>query len=161
MSFGFPNLPLLTANFPNRYTSVFLWFMYISLALFGPLLIQQLIICAVAPPKPSDPQAARNWEDAIKATTGGIPLFTTNLYVLAVSFFLNKLFQAIFGRTSDQMIRGTALNVKTALIGAIYHKSLRLGVQGVAKFDKSYVLNLVNVDTEAASISLITSCFKS
>jgi ABC-type multidrug transport system fused ATPase/permease subunit len=151
MSIDLPNSSLFMANFPNRYTSIFLWFISTSLALLGPLLIQQLIICAVVPAKPSGPQAAKYWEDAIKATTGGIPLFTTNLYVLAVYFFFTKLGQTLFGRTADQMTHGMALNIKTALIGAIYQKSLRLGVQGVARFDKGYILNLVNVDTEAAS----------
>lgn len=129
--------------------SAFLWFQYICFAVFTPILIQQLIICAGAPPKPSDPKAAEAWEQVIKTDTGGIPLFTTNLYILAVSFFASKLVQTVCARTADQLTRKTSLNMKTALAGAIYHKSLRMGVQGVSKFDKSYILNLVTVDTEA------------
>jgi ATP-binding cassette, subfamily C (CFTR/MRP), member 1 len=49
------------------------------------------------------------------------------------------------------MIKSTALNVKTALIGAVYKKSLHLGPQGVGRFEKGYILSLVNVDVEAVS----------
>jgi hypothetical protein len=126
--------------------------MSISFALFGPILIQQLIICISAPPKPSTPQGAEKWKQEIEAITGGIPLFTAHLYILALSFFSAKVLQSICGRTSDQLIRGTALNIKTALVGAVYRKSLRLGVQGVGKFEKGYILNLINVDVEAVSV---------
>jgi len=121
------------------------------MGLFCPILIQQLIIAASAPERPNTPDGAKAYDDAIKQITGGVPLFTPTLWVLALSLFATKIFQTIFGRTSENMIKSTALNVKTALIGAVYKKSLRLGPQGVGRFEKGYILNLVNVDAEAVS----------
>lgn len=131
--------------------SALLWFMSILLGLFGPILIQQLIVAASAPARPKDPQGAKAFDDAIKKITGGVPLFTPTLWVLALSLFGSKALQTILGRTSENMIKNTALNVKTALIGAVYKKSLRLGPQGIGRFEKGYILNLVNVDAEAVS----------
>jgi len=91
------------------------------------------------------------FDDAIKQITGGIPLFTPTLWVLALSLFGVKVFQTIFGRTSENIIKSTSLSVKTALIGAVYKKSLRLGPQGIGRFERGYILNLVNVDAEAVS----------
>lgn len=125
--------------------------MSIVLGLFGPILIQQLIIAANAPPRPTDPQGAKMYDDAIKQVTGGVPLFTPTLWILALSLFGSKVLQTILGRTSENMIKSTSLNIKTALVGAVYKKSLRLGPQGIGRFDKGYILNLVNVDAESVS----------
>lgn len=121
------------------------------MGLFGPILIQQLIIAASAPERPKTSEGANMFDDAIKEITGGVPLFTPTLWVLALSLFGTKVFQTISGRTSENMIKNTALNVKTALIGAVYKKSLRLGPRGIGRFEKGYILNLVNVDAEAVS----------
>ena len=133
------------------FASALLWFMSIVLGLFGPILIQQLIIAANAPPRPTDPQGAKMYDDAIKQVTGGVPLFTPTLWILALSLFGSKVLQTILGRTSENMIKSTSLNIKTALVGAVYKKSLRLGPQGIGRFDKGYILNLVNVDAESVS----------
>lgn len=125
--------------------------MSIIFGLFGPILIQQLIIAASAPPRPKDPQGAKAYDDGIKQITGGVPLFTPTLWVLALSLFGSTIFQSVLGRTSENMIKSIALNIKTALIGAVYKKSLRLGPQGVGRFEKGYILNLVNVDAESVS----------
>lgn len=125
--------------------------MYICFALFSPILIQQLIVCVNVPVKPTDAQGAAIWTSVIKGMTGGVPLFTHHLYALALSLFGCKIAQTICGRTADQLIRRVALNVKTALVAAVYRKSLRVGVQGIGRFEKGYILNLVNVDAEAVS----------
>lgn len=142
---------MISSSFISSVTSALLWFLSITLGLFGPILIQQLIVAANAPERPKDPQGAKTFDDAIKQVTGGVPLFTPTLWILALSLFGSKVLQTIFGRTSENMIKSTALNVKTALIGAVYKKSLRLGPQGVGRFEKGYILNLVNVDAEAVS----------
>ena len=121
------------------------------MGLFTPILIQQLIIAASAPERPKTPEGAKAFDDAVKEITGGVPLFTPILWVLALSLFSTKVFRSIFGSTSENMIKSTALNVKTALVGAVYKKSLRLGPQGVSRFEKGYILNLINVDAEAVS----------
>jgi ABC-type multidrug transport system fused ATPase/permease subunit len=131
--------------------SALLWFLSIIMGLFGPILIQQLIVAASAPERPKTPEGAKAFDDAIKQITGGVPLFTPTLWVLALSLFGTKVLQTIFGRTSENMIKSTALNIKTALICAVYKKSLRLGPQGVGRFEKGYILNLVNVDAESVS----------
>ena len=114
------------------------------MGLFGPILIQQLIIATSAPERPTTPDGAKMYDDAIKKITGGVPLFTPTLWILALSLFGTKVLQTIFGRTSKNMIKSITLNIKTGLIGAVYKESLRLGPQG-------YILNLVNVDAEAVS----------
>jgi len=91
------------------------------------------------------------FDDAIKEITGGIPLFTPTIWVLALSLFGVKILQTIFGRTSENIIKNAALSVKTALVGAVYKKTLRLGPQGIGRFEKGYILNLINVDAEAVS----------
>jgi len=133
------------------YSSAFLWFLYISFATFAPLLIQQLIVVVNVPPKPSNPADAAIWTRVIKNMTGGIPLFVHNIYVLAVSLWACKVGQTVAGRTADQLIRRVALNIKTALIGAVYRKSLRMGVQGIGRYEKGKILNLINVDAENVS----------
>ena len=138
-------------SFLFSWTSAFLWLLSIVMSLFGPILIQQLIIAASAPERPSTPEGAKAFDDAIKEITGGVPLFTPTLWILALSLFGTKVFQTVFGRTSENMIKSAALNVKTALIGAVYKKSLRLGPQGVGRFEKGYILNLVNIDAESVS----------
>jgi len=138
-------------SFLFSWISALLWFLSILLGLFGPILIQQLIVAAGAPERPKTPEGAKAFDDAVKEITGGIPLFTTTLWVLALSLFAVKVLQAIFGRTSENIIKSTALSVKTALVGAVYKKSLRLGPQGIGRFEKGYILNLVNVDAEAVS----------
>jgi ABC-type multidrug transport system fused ATPase/permease subunit len=132
-------------------TSALLWFISILFGLFGPILIQQLIIAANAPERPKDPQGAKMFDAGIKEVTGGVPLFTPTLWILALSLFGSKVLQTILGRTSENIIKSTALNIKTALIGAVYKKSLRLGPQGIGRFEKGYIMNLVNVDAEAVS----------
>ena len=133
------------------WASALLWFLSILLGLFGPVLIQQLIVAASAPERPETPEGARIFDDAIKHITGGVPLFTHSLWILALSLFGVKVLQTIFGRTSENIIKSTALSVKTALVGAVYKKSLRLGPQGIGRFEKGYILNLINVDAEAVS----------
>lgn len=123
--------------------------MYICFAVFSPILIQQLIVCSNVPAMPKDAAGAAIWSAAISSMTGGIPLFTSHLYALALALFGCKVVQTICGRTADQLIRRTALNVKTSLVAAVYRKSLRVGVQGIGRFEKGYILNLVNVDAEA------------
>ncbi|KAF8440807.1 P-loop containing nucleoside triphosphate hydrolase protein [Boletus edulis BED1] len=44
-----------------------------------------------------------------------------------------------------------ALDVKTALISAVYKKSLRLSAANNQKYGKGYTMNLVNVDSESVS----------
>ena len=121
------------------------------MGLFGPVLIQQLIVAASAPQRPKTPEGGKIFDNAIKEITGGVPLFTPTLWVPALSLFGTKVFQTIFGRTSESIIKSTALSIKTALVGAVYKKSLRLGPQGIGRFEKGYILNLVNVDAEAVS----------
>jgi hypothetical protein len=118
------------------YTSALLWFFYICFTLFTPLLIQQLIVAVNVPLQPSDPQGAAIWLAVVKGMTGGIPLFTHIEYALALSLFGCKIFQTLAGRSADQLIRRVALNTKTALVGAVYRKSLRIGVQGLGRFEK-------------------------
>jgi len=146
-----PRLIITFGSFLFSLISALLWLFSILLGLFAPILIQQLIVAASAPERPETPEGAKAFDDAIKELTGGIPLFTPTLWVLVLFLFCVKVFQTIFGRTSENMIKSTALSFKTALIGAVYKKSLRLGPQGVGRFEKSYILNLVNVDAEAVS----------
>lgn len=133
------------------YSSALLWFLYIAFATFAPLLIQQLIVVVNVPEKPTDPAGAAIWTNAIKGMTGGIPLFVHNIYILAAALWACKVGQTVAGRTADQLIRRVALNIKTALINAVYRKSLRIGVQGIGRYEKGKILNLINVDAENVS----------
>ncbi|KAF9236623.1 P-loop containing nucleoside triphosphate hydrolase protein [Melanogaster broomeanus] len=44
-----------------------------------------------------------------------------------------------------------AINVKTALISAVYRKTLRLSAESNQKYGKGYIMNLANVDCESIS----------
>ncbi|KAI9462255.1 P-loop containing nucleoside triphosphate hydrolase protein [Boletus coccyginus] len=44
-----------------------------------------------------------------------------------------------------------AMDVKTALISAVYKKSLRLSAENSQKYGKGYIMNLLNVDCESVS----------
>ena len=136
---------------PFSWASALLWLLSTLLGLFAPVLIQQLIVAASAPERPKTPEGAKMFDKAVKEITGGVPLFTPTLWVLVLSLFGAKVLQTILGRTSENMIKSTALSVKTALVGAVYKKCLRLGPQGIGRFEKGYILNLVSVDAEGVS----------
>lgn len=129
-----------------------LWFLSVCSAIIAPLMLQQIIVAAEAPPPPiGNATALAEWTAVIKSDTGGFPLIIYNTYALAGILMGLKLAFTLCGRSSDQLVKRMALDVKTALISAVYKKSLRLSAENNQKYGKGYIMNLVNVDSESVS----------
>lgn len=136
----------------DRMISGILWFFSVCSSILAPLVLQQIIVAASAPPPPKGSAAAlATYNAVIKENTGGFPLITHDTYVLAGFLIGLKLFYTFCGRSSDQFVKRMALNVKTALISAVYKKSLHLSAENSQKYGKGYITNLVNVDCESVS----------
>lgn len=158
-------LPLRCGRFPyidqkygvnlcyvHRFWSGLLWFLSITSLVLAPLFLQQIIVAANAPPAPiNNATALAEWNAAIKENTGGFPLFIDNTYKLGSILLGLKLAGSLCGRSSDQLVKRMALNVKTVLISAVYKKALRVSAESSQMFNKGYVMNLVNVDCESVS----------
>lgn len=115
-------------------------------------MLQQIIVAVNASPPPTgNATALTEYNSIIESTTGGFPLIIYNTYALAGVLMGLKLIYTFCGRTSDQFVKRMALDVKTALISAVYKKSLRLSAENNQKYGKGYILNLVNVDCESVS----------
>ncbi|KAI6120491.1 P-loop containing nucleoside triphosphate hydrolase protein [Pisolithus croceorrhizus] len=118
----------------------------------SPLFLQQVIVAADAPPAPTNNATAlAEWDVVIKENTGGFPLFLDNTYKLGAILLGFKLASTLCGRSSDQLVKRMAMNVKTVLISAVYKKALRLSAESNQKYNKGYTMNLVNVDCESVS----------
>ena len=142
-------------TFPDGYgrliSGVF-WFISICSAILAPLMLQQIIVATNAPPPPiGNATALAEYNSAIESATGGFPLIVYNTYVLGGLLMGLKLIFSFCGRSSDQLVRRMALDVKTALISAVYKKFLRLSAENNQKYGKGYIMNLVNVDCESVS----------
>ncbi|KAF9229004.1 P-loop containing nucleoside triphosphate hydrolase protein [Gyrodon lividus] len=132
--------------------SGFFWLLSIISAILAPLMLQQIIVAANAPLAPTgNATALAEWTAAIEENTGGFPLFVDNTYALGGILIGLKLAFTLFGRSSDQLVKRMALNVKTVLISAVYKKALRLSAESNQKYGKGYIMNLVNVDCESVS----------
>ena len=115
-------------------------------------MLQQITVAAsVSAPPTGNATALAEWTSAIETSTGGFPLIIYNTYVLAGVLLGFKLIFTLCGRSSDQLVKRMALDVKTALISAVYKKSLRLSAENNQKYGKGYIMNLVNVDCESVS----------
>jgi hypothetical protein len=135
-----------------RFISGFLWLISTSSTVAGPLFIQQIIVAAAAPPRPSGPpDAVAKYNQAIMSKTGGTPLFLDSTYAIAGIMFGLKVTYTLCGRACDQIVRRLGLNIKTVLISAVYKKALKLSAKGSQKYSRGYILNLVNVDCESVS----------
>lgn len=136
----------------DRMISGILWFLSICSAILAPLMLQQIIVAAEAPPPPiGNATALAEWTSVIKSDTGGFPLIIYDTYTLGGILMGLKLVFTLCGRSSDQLVKRMALDVKTALISAVYKKSLRLSAESNQKYDKGHIMNLVNVDCESVS----------
>ena len=115
-------------------------------------MLQQIIVATNAPPPPTgNATALVEYNSYIKLQTGGFPLIVYNTYVLAGILMALKLIFSFCGRSSDQLAKRMALDVKTTLISAVYKKSLRLSAEKSQTYGKGYIMNLVNVDCESVS----------
>ena len=136
----------------DRFISGVFWFFSISSAILAPLVLQQIIVATNAPPPPTaNVTALAEYNSYIKSETGGFPLIVYNTYVLGGILMTLKLIFSCCGRSSDQLAKRMALDVKTALISAVYKKSLRLSSEHSQTYGKGYIMNLVNVDCENVS----------
>ena len=136
----------------NRIFSGLLWFISIGSNVIAPLFLQQIIVAKNAPPAPTNNATAlAAYNDVIKQNTGGFPLFLDDTYKLGCILLGLKLASTLCGRSSDQLVKRMALNVKTVLISAVYKKALRLSTESNQKYNKGYIMNLVNVDCESVS----------
>ncbi|KAG6334434.1 hypothetical protein ID866_4655 [Astraeus odoratus] len=134
------------------FISGLLWFISISSNILAPLFLQQIIVAANAPPIPTNNATAlAEFNDIIEENTGGFPLFLDSTYKLGSILLGLKLASTLCGRSSDQLVKRMALNIKTVLISAVYKKALRLSAESNQKYNKGYVMNLVNVDCESVS----------
>ncbi|KAG9315666.1 hypothetical protein JVU11DRAFT_3312 [Chiua virens] len=131
-----------------------LWFLSVLSSVLSPLVLQQIIVAANAPPPPTgNATELVAWTSAIEEETGGFPLIFYNTYILASILLVLKLIYTFCGRSADQLVKRMALDVKTSLISAVYKKSLRLSTENNHKYGKGYIMNLVNVDCETVSKS--------
>lgn len=120
--------------------------------ILAPLFLQQVIVAVNAPPAPTNNATAlAEYNDVIMQNTGGFPLFLDNTYKLGGILLGLKLAATLCGRSSDQLVKRMALNVKTVLISAVYKKTLRLSAESSQKYNKGYIMSLVNVDCESVS----------
>jgi len=95
--------------------------------------------------------ALAEYNSAIEQADGGFPLIVYNTYILGGILMGLKLIYTLCGRSSDQLAKRMAMDVKTALISAVYKKSLRLSSEDSQKYGKGYIMNLLNVDCESVS----------
>lgn len=115
-------------------------------------MLQQIGVATNAPPPPiGNATALAEWTSIIEVSTGGFPLIVHNTYALGGMLLGLKLVFTFCGRSSDQLVKRMALDVKTALILAVYKKSLRLSAENNQKYGKGYIMNLLNVDCESVS----------
>lgn len=136
----------------DRMISGVLWFLSICSAILSPLMLQQIIVAAEAPVPPiGNATALAEWTSVIKSDTGGFPLIIYNTYALGGILMGLKLVFTLCGRSSDQLVKRMGLDVKTALISAVYKKALRLSAESNQKYGRGYIMNLVNVDCESVS----------
>ncbi|KAF9233981.1 P-loop containing nucleoside triphosphate hydrolase protein [Melanogaster broomeanus] len=132
--------------------SAHLWFLSTASAILAPLVLQQIIVAANAPPAPTgNATALAEWTTVIEGSTGGLPLFVDNIYALGGILMGLKLVFTLGACSSDQLMKRMAINVKTALISAVYRKTLRLSAESNQKYGKGYIMNLANVDCESVS----------
>ncbi|KAJ1542147.1 Canalicular multispecific organic anion transporter 1, partial [Cladochytrium tenue] len=75
-------------------------------------------------------------------------LFMPSAKATAAVIFALQLCTSLFGRSNDQIMRTMSVNTRTALIGQVYEKSLRLSGKSSQEFTQGRILNLVNVDIE-------------
>lgn len=143
---------IFSAAFPLWVASGLLWLISVSTIIMSPLFLQQVIVAASAPPAPTNNATAlAEWNAVIEENTGGFPLFLDNTYKLGAILLGLKLAGTLCGRSSDQLVKRMAMNVKTVLISAVYKKALRLSAESNQKYSKGYTMNLVNVDCESVS----------
>jgi ABC-type multidrug transport system fused ATPase/permease subunit/acyl-CoA synthetase (AMP-forming)/AMP-acid ligase II len=129
-----------------------LWFLSVCSAILAPLMLQQIIVATNAPAPPvGNATALAEYNSVIESDTGGFPLIVYDTYALAGMLMGLKLIYSFCGRSSDQLVKRMALDVKTTLISAVYKKSLRLSAENNQKYGKGYIMNLVNVDCESVS----------
>ncbi|KAJ3307775.1 hypothetical protein HDU76_004381, partial [Blyttiomyces sp. JEL0837] len=76
---------------------------------------------------------------------------------IAFLIFALQLSSTLFGRSNEQIARTVTINIKTAMIGAVYEKALRLSGSAMQEFDQGRILNLINVDSETISEFMLES----
>ncbi|KAJ3165062.1 hypothetical protein HDU88_004781 [Geranomyces variabilis] len=127
-----------------------LWLVSICTTLMVPICLQQLLVISTLRDLPeglNDGSAARNY--VIDNLTGGMGNFFQNGYTAGGVLFAITIVGTLAGRTSDQMLRTLALNVRTALIGAVHRKALYISPATAAVYPNGTIMTMVNVDSEA------------
>ncbi|KAI9329924.1 P-loop containing nucleoside triphosphate hydrolase protein [Zopfochytrium polystomum] len=76
-------------------------------------------------------------------------LFMPNGLSIAFTIFGLQILSTLFGRSYEQIVRTVTINARTALMGAIYEKSLILSGEARQTFSKGRILNLINVDVQS------------
>ncbi|KAJ3146080.1 hypothetical protein HDU86_000537 [Geranomyces michiganensis] len=127
-----------------------LWLVSICTTLMVPICLQQLLVISTLRDLPeglNDGSAARNY--VIDNLTGGMGNFFQNGYTAGGVLFAITIVGTLAGRTSDQMLRTLALNVRTSLIGAVHRKALYISPATAAVYPNGTIMTMVNVDSEA------------
>ncbi|KAJ1561710.1 Multidrug resistance-associated protein 1 [Cladochytrium tenue] len=88
-------------------------------------------------------------------------LFMANGKAIAAVIFALQICATLCGKSNDQIMRTIAVNSRTALIGAVYEKSLRLSGKSAQEFSQGRILSLVNVDIENGSLFAIVETHQS
>ncbi|KAI9355950.1 P-loop containing nucleoside triphosphate hydrolase protein [Zopfochytrium polystomum] len=76
-------------------------------------------------------------------------LFMPNGLSIAFTIFGLQILSTLFGRSYEQIVKTVTINARTALLGAIYEKSLILSGEARQTFSQGQILNLINVDIQS------------
>ncbi|KAJ3226413.1 Multidrug resistance-associated protein 1 [Chytriomyces hyalinus] len=153
---------MLAATWPLWLASGILNLVSISGILGIPLVLQQIIDLASAksvvdnlsglPPGAWDSDLVTL--EQINERVPGFKLMTKSSVKLAFLLLGLKVVSSVTGRLHDTITRRLIFNTRTILMNAVARKSLTISPAMATEFSKGYVLNLVNVDTEAITWAL-------
>ncbi|KAJ3227609.1 hypothetical protein HDU81_006565 [Chytriomyces hyalinus] len=153
---------MLAATWPLWIASGILILASIAGTLGIPLVLQQIIDLASAKSAVDNlaglPPGAWDLDlvtlEQINQRIPGFKLMTKSSVKLAFLLLGLKVVSSSTGRLHDTITRRLAFNARTVLMNAVVRKSLTISPAMAIEFSKGYVLNLVNVDTEAITLAL-------
>ncbi|KAJ3230012.1 Multidrug resistance-associated protein 1 [Chytriomyces hyalinus] len=153
---------MLAATWPLWIASGILNLASIAGTLGTPLVLQQIINLALAKSAVDNlaELPAGAWDsdlvtlEQINENIPGFKLLTKSSVKLAFLLLALKVVSSVTGRLHDTITTRLAFNARTVLMNAVARKSLAISPTVATEFSKGYVLNLVNVDTEAIASAL-------
>ncbi|KAI8844366.1 hypothetical protein BJ741DRAFT_659564 [Chytriomyces cf. hyalinus JEL632] len=153
---------MVAATWPLWIASGILNLASIAGTLGIPLVLQQIIDLASAksvvdnlaglPPGAWDSDLVTL--EQINESIPGFKLMTKSSVKLAFLLLALKVVSSVTGRLHDTITKRLSFNARTVLMNAVARKSLTISPAVATEFSKGYVLNLVNVDTEAITLAL-------